>query len=265
MITARFVSLALRRGHWVAGLIMASSMAHAGLLEDDEARRAILDLRQKVEQIQQDAGKKLNEQSKQTSDDLSQLRRALLDVQSQLESSRADIAKLRGENEQLARDVADMQRAQKDASQSLDDRLRKLEPARVSVDGREFSADAGEKRDFEAALAVFRKGDFAGAQSSFSDFLTRYSASGYRPSALFWLGNAQYATKGYKDALGNFRTLVQQTPDHMRVPEALLAMANCQVEMKDLKAARKTLEDLVAKYPGSEAASAGKDRLARLK
>ena len=255
----------LRRSAWILGLFAASGIAHAGLFEDEEARRAILDLRQKVDQVQQDAGQKLTDQSKQTTEDLAQLRRALLDVQNQLETSRADIAKLRGENEQLARNVADMQRAQKDANQSLDDRLRKLEPAHVTVDGREFSADAAEKRDFEAALAVFRKGDFAGAQSSFSDFLAHYSSSGYRPSALFWLGNAQYAVKDYKDALGNFRTLVQQTPDHTRVPEALLAMANCQVEMKDLKSARKTLEDLVAKYPGSEAASAGKDRLARLK
>ena len=35
--------------------------------------------------------------------------------------------------------------------------------------------------------------------------------------------------------------------------------------MKDTKAARKTLEDLLKAYPNSEAAVAAKDRLARLK
>ena len=51
----------------------------------------------------------------------------------------------------------------------------------------------------------------------------------------------------------------------MRVPESLLAIANCQIEVKDTKGARKTLEDLVNAFPNTEAASAARDRLARLK
>jgi TolA-binding protein len=45
----------------------------------------------------------------------------------------------------------------------------------------------------------------------------------------------------------------------------MLAVANCQLELKDVKAARKSLEDLVASFPTSEAAAAAKDRLARFK
>jgi TolA-binding protein len=51
----------------------------------------------------------------------------------------------------------------------------------------------------------------------------------------------------------------------MRAPEAVLAIANCQLELKDNKGARKTLEELIANYPASEAAQAAKDRLARLR
>ena len=168
-------------------------------------------------------------------------------------------------NEQVARDVADMQRKQKDDAQALNDRLRKLEPSKITWDGREFQVEQSEKRDFDLAMAAFRKGDFANAEVLFVDFMNRNPQSGYRPSALFWLGNAQYATKDYKDALANFRSLVAQTPDHMRVPEAMLAIANCQLEVKDTKGARKTLEDLVASHPGTEASAAAKERLARLK
>jgi TolA-binding protein len=50
-----------------------------------------------------------------------------------------------------------------------------------------------------------------------------------------------------------------------RAPEAALSIANCQLELKDNRAARKTLEDLVRVYPQSEAAAAAKERLARLK
>ena len=48
-------------------------------------------------------------------------------------------------------------------------------------------------------------------------------------------------------------------------PEAMLALANSQVELKDTKGARKTLEDLVKQHPQSEAAGAAKERIARLK
>jgi TolA-binding protein len=51
----------------------------------------------------------------------------------------------------------------------------------------------------------------------------------------------------------------------MRAPEAMLSLANCQVELKDTKSARKTLEDLVKAYPQAEAASVAKERLAKLK
>lgn len=259
--------LAAKVRHWVLllTLLAGAGLSHAGLFDDEEARRAILDLRQRIDLLKQESEQKMAEESKRASEETSQLRRALLDLQNQLEASRVELAKLRGQNEQLARDVADIQRIQKDTGQSLDERLRKLEPMRISVDGREFAVEPAEKRDFESALAVFRKGDFAAAQTAFVDFLNRYGASGYRPSALFWLGNAQYATKDYKEAQANFRVLVQQTPDHLRIPEALLAIANCQLEVKDVKGARKTLEELLAKHPGTEASAAAKERLARLK
>ena len=257
--------LALRLSVLAIVFAAASPSAFAGLFDDEEARRAILDLRQRIDASRQESEKRLSEEVKRSGEENALLRRSLIDLQNQLEASRADISKVRGQNEQVARDVADMQRKQKDDAQTLNDRLRKLEPARVAQDGKEFTAEPVEKRDFESAMAIFRKGDFANSEVVFVDFLNRYPQSGYRPSALFWLGNAQYATKDYKDALANFRSLVTQSPDHMRVPEAMLAIANCQLEIKDTKGARKSLEELIANYPGSEAASAAKDRLARFK
>lgn len=231
--------------------------AQAALFEDDEARRAILELRQRLDNSQ--------EESRRANEETSQLRRSLLDLQNQIEALRAELARQQGQSEQLARSVADMQRQQKDQLQPLEERLRKLEPVKVAVDGREFMAEPGEKRDFEAAFGVFRKGDFAAAQTAFADFLRRMPSSGYAPSALFWLGNARYATRDYKEAIQSFRTLLTQAPDHLRAPEAVLSIANCQLELKDLRGARKTLDELIKAYPESEAATAAKDRLARLK
>lgn len=249
----------------IAPLVLCAASASAGLFEDEEARRAILELRQRIEAMKLESAQKIADEARRASDESAQLQRSLLELQNQLETLRAELAKIRGQDEQIVRDVAELQRRQKDSVQSLDDRLRKLEPSRVSVDGREFMVETSEKRDYEAALGVFRKGDFANAQLAFGEFLNRYAGTGYRSSALFWLGNAQYATKDYKEALASFRALISHDPEHVRVPESVLAIANCQIEMKDTKAARKTLEELLANHPSSEAALAAKDRLARFK
>ncbi len=260
-------------------LILGGSPTWAGLFDDEEARKAILELRQRVEANKLDSEKRLTEQNQRQSEENAQLRRSLLELQNMIESLRAEMARQTGQNEQLTRalseqqrpladlqrQVAELQRQQKDSTQVVEERLSRFEPVKVSVDGREFTAEPAEKRDFDAALAVFRKGDFAAAQTLFVEFLKRYPKSGYGPSSLFWLGNAQYATRDYKEAIINFRSLLAQSPEHLRAPEALLSIANCQIELKDSRAARKTLEDLQKIYPQSEAAGAGKERLARLR
>ena len=234
--------------------------ARAGLFDDDEARRAILDIRQKIEQgaeRQRSGQAELNEQ-------INQLKRSLLDLNNQLEQVRGDNAKLRGQNEQLARDVAEMQRKQKDLQSGVEDRIRKIEPQKVTLDGREFSVEPEEKRQYDEAMEMLRKSDFAGTANALGAFRKRYPASGYGESALFWLGNAQYGNRQYKDAITAFRSLVAGSPDNPKAPEALLAIANCQAELKDGKAARKTIDELIKAYPKSEAAQAGRERLASL-
>ena len=96
-------------------------------------------------------------------------------------------------------------------------------------------------------------------------FMKRYPASGYGPTALFWLGTAQYALHNYRDAKGNFGAMVTAEPDHPHAPEALLSIADCQIELMDVKSARKTFEDVVDAYPESEAAVVAKERLASLR
>jgi tol-pal system protein YbgF len=231
-------------------VLCASMGAHAALFEDDEARRAILDLRQRVETMRVQSESAAQQNS-----------RTVLELQSQIEALRSDLARMTGQNEQLAKTVSDLQERQ----QTVDDRLKKNEPSQVAVDGREFTADPREKAEFDAALGVFRAGQFAQAQTAFAEFVKRHPQSGYNPSALFWLGNAQYATRNYNEAIANFRSMLSLAPDHAKAAEAVLSIANCQIELKDTRAARRTLEDLTKAYPQSEAAQAGRERLSRLK
>lgn len=246
---------------FLLGLAMLWPLQAAAFFGDDEARRAIIDLRQKV-----DANRQQSESAAaQALEGQAVTRRSLLDLANQLEQLRAEVARLRGQNEQLAREVSELQRQQKDVQSGLDERLRQVEPLRVSLDGLNFTATHSEKRDFDAAMELVRRSEFETAATAFVAFLRRYPESGYTPAGLYWLGNAHYANRAYKPAIDSHRRLVTQFATHPRAPEALLAMANSHTELKDIRSARRALEDLVTNYPDSEAAAAGRERLARLR
>ncbi len=242
---------------------------------DDEARKAIIDLRQRVEVIRQavEANRQLVDANRQLSDAATMeareaqavTRRSQLDLANQLEQLRGELALLRGQHEQLLRDVSEMQRQQKDWQTRVDERLRLLEPLSVTHEGATFAVSPAEKADFEAAMEVLRQSEFEAAAKAFAQFLGRYPDSGYTPSGLYWLGNAQYALRAYKESMDSLNRLVARFPAHLRTPEARLAVANSQIELKDTRAARRTLEDLVKAHPDSEAASAARERLAKLR
>jgi tol-pal system protein YbgF len=230
----------------LAAALLLSLNASAALFEDSDARRAILELRERVER---------------QGEEIQNFQRSLLEQQNQFEALREETARLRGEKEELTQEL---RRAQ-ELSQGVDDRLKKFEPTKVKVDGVEFVADPAETKAYEDALSVFRKGEFGAASAAFNDFIKRNPKSGYVVPSLFWLGNAQYANRDYNNAIKNFNTLLNKAPNHMRAADAMLSVANCQLDLKDIKAARKTLGDVVKIYPHTEAAAAANERLAKLK
>lgn len=266
-----FGTLRLFRPVLLAGLlaVLVTPAARAGLFDDEEARRAILDLRARI-QTSDDAQRARSEQlAKQLTDlqgdQVGGLRRSLLEMNAQIDELRTDMAKLRGQNEQLARDIAELQRKQVDLSQGLVERLRKMEPQSVALDGQEVLVSPDEMREYDLAMAAVRSADFAAAANALTAFQRRFPTSAYGDSVRFWLGNAYYGKRDYKEAIAVFRAFIAAAPSHPRAPEALLSLANCQVELKDVKAARRTFEDLIKTYPKTEASRAAKERLASLK
>jgi tol-pal system protein YbgF len=279
----------LAAGLMAAGCLLAGAPALAGLFDDEEARKAIIDLRARLVTLdegakardaellaaQQQAQVRQNSQAAQIAQSAQQLvameellqalRRSILDLNGQIEGLKGELARMRGGHEQLTRDVAEVQKRQRDLSQAADDRIARLEPVKVTLDGQDFMAAPDEKRSYDEALAIMRTGDFDKALGALSAFLRRHPGSGYAEAARFWSANALYGKRDYKEAVAAFRTFVTSSPKHPRAPEALLALANSQAEMKDRPSARKTIDELMKAYPQSEAAQAGKERLATLK
>jgi len=219
--------------------------ASAGLFDDDEARRSILDLRGKM-----------TEKADKTS---------VLDLASQNEALRQEIAKLRGDVEVLTNDLSTLQKKQKDFYMDLDARLRKLEPQKVVVDGKEASVDVSEQKSYDAALNYFEKKKFKSAIYAFSDFLGRYPQSGYAASAQYFLGISYFAQRDFRNAISAQAGLVKNYPDSPKAADAMLNMASSYAELNDKASARKTMETLIAKYPDSQAAQNAKQRLSHKK
>jgi tol-pal system protein YbgF len=230
--------------------------ANAGLLDDDEARKAILDLRSKVENLSRDLNARIDTKTDKS---------AALDLVNQHEQTMQEIARLRGQIEVLANEVASAQKRQKDFYADLDARIAKLEPRQVNIDGKEAEVDPGELKSYEAAMTLFKSGDYKVAANALSDFVRRHPQSSYASNAQYWLGNAYYAQRDYKNAIAAQEIVASAYKDSAKAPDAMLNIASSYIEMKDKKNARKALQQLVTKYPDSSAATAAKDRLAALK
>ena len=182
---------------WSAALAIAAALAgtagvaQAAFFEDEEARKAIVDLRrsvQGVEELAKGRGAELTALNAQLTEQLAAMRRSMLDLNNQMETMRGEIAKLRGSDEQVVRDLAETQRRQKDFGQAFDDRLRKFEPVKVSIDGAEFTVEPLEKKAYDDAIAAIRAGEFDKSVAMLVNFQRRYPASSYGDSARFWLG-----------------------------------------------------------------------------
>lgn len=241
-------------------LLCGAVPAQAGLFSDDEAHKLIQQLEARV--IKLEAG---FTQSKSTAD---QQTKSMLDLQGQIEALNTEIRKLRGQNDELAHSLLDGEKRVKDFYVDLDARLRHFEaaeeaakaavvanpplpPVIVSTD----PADpAPQNRAYESAYAMSKAGNHEGAAKAFQDFLKKYPDSAHVPNAKYGLGNAQFALREYKLAEETYQALLTTAPNFSKAAEVMFNIAGCQQEMNQNAAAKKTLKQLVAKYPASEVA-----------
>lgn len=261
-----------RLSHAVSTAVMAvlfvgfPMQAHA-LFEDTDARREILKMRKQIEELNTklDASVTSKLAPLNTRVDDKADKKSIVDLIGEIEKLRTDVASLRGQVEVLSNEINNSQRRHKDFYNDLDQRLRKLEPQRLTLDGKDVEVDKAEQKAFDTGLTEFRSGNFTASQQLFSTFLQRYPDSGYMPQAYFWLGSSHFAKQECDKAIPAYQTVAARFPLSQKAPEALLNIASCQLDLKDKGAARETLDQLLKKYPSSSAASMGKERLSELK
>ena len=274
---------------WTLGV---SSSARAALFDDNEARRQIASERKRVD----DMAARLSSQSQQLEAITGRLgkieegigkNQAVLDLFREIENLKGEIAKMRGQMEVLTNGIETSQKRQQDFYVDLDTRLRRLESSAVPpgatgaaptadpsvpaagkapvAGAPSASASAAETRAYEAAQNLRRIGNYQGAIIGFQSFIKQYPKSGLVSSAQYWIGDSYYNLRDFRMAISSQRLLLASYPDSAKVPDALLNIASSQAELGDSAAARKTMDEIVAKHPGSDAAEKAKRRLATLR
>jgi len=271
--------------------------ALAGMFDDDEARKQIAVERQRVDEVRSE----LKAQQQAVEARISKMEealksQALLDLFTQIEALKLEMTKLRGQIEVLNNSGENTSKRQRDMYLDLDTRVRRFEqqgapppsveapaavppaaagaapaaapaapviasPATVPV----ANADSGaEMRAYEAAQGQRRVGNYQGAIVAFQNFIKQYPKSNLAPRAQYWIGDSYFNLRDFKLAIGSQQLLLKTYPDSPTVPDSMLNIASSQIEMGESITGRKTLEELVAKFPVSEAADKAKRRIAAL-
>ena len=211
----------------------------------------------------------------------------LLNLLKEVETLKAEIARLRGQSEVQVHQLDTLGKRQNDLYADLDQRVADLAkaakaapvadaaqagpapaavPTAAAAAGNPPSLDPQlESRSYEAALTQFREANYPAAIVGFNGFIKAYPDSTLASNAQYWIGYSYYALKDYKAALAHQQKLLVVYPASNKVPDALLNIATNQIELGDLAGARKTLEELVAKHPGTQAATLAARRLSALK
>jgi tol-pal system protein YbgF len=254
----------------------ACGVAQAGLLDDQEARKQIAAERERLDQALERIGKIEDTLKSQ----------ALLDLFTQIEALKVEVSNLRGQIEVLNNSVDGSAKRQRDMYTDLDNRLRHFEqappgvisssspalppatPVSAAANSKSAAkvatapaAAASEDAAYEAAQAQRRSGNYPAAITGFQAFINQYPKSGLAPRAQYWIGDSYFNQRDFKQAIDNQQALIKNYPDSPSVPDAMLNIASSQLELGDSVAGKKTLEDVVTRYPVSDAAEKAKRRL----
>ncbi|MBL8430195.1 MAG: tol-pal system protein YbgF [Dechloromonas sp.] len=231
---------------------LGAAQAHAGVFDDDEARRQVTDLRVRSEA-------RFDQQAK-----------GQLDLANQIQRQADEISRLRGQIETLNYELETAKKRQQDFYLDLDTRLRKFETADSAsatvnpengANSKPANDPAKEGQEYEAALNQFKAGKYKEAAAGFGAFVQKYPASSLAPNAQYWLGNAWYAQRDCKRAIEAQSVVTTKYADSAKAPDAWLAIATCQQELGNPTGTKRSLETVIAKYPTAPAAETARERL----
>lgn len=230
--------------------------------------------------------------------------RGLADILMRLNALQEEVRQLRGENEEQAHAIEDLKKRQRELYIDLDRRLLQLERGSgrqessrddISQDTKASSSNSSavpatipdskqpatagpetpretplsvgrdEREAYQAAFNLLRELQYDKAIDAFEKFLRNYPDGRYAHIARYWLGEANYAQRHFKQAISSYEGLIARYPDSPKVAEAMLKIGYSHHNLQADKPAREILEKLIASYPGTTEASQARNLLQKIR
>jgi tol-pal system protein YbgF len=241
---------------------LCATPLHAALFEDTDARKKLQEMQLKETELE---ARIINLEAVIKSGSLN-------DMLNQIELIKQDVSKIRGDIETLRHLNSTVEQRQKDLYQDLDGRLRKMEEKSVVSNATPFGKvgeatlapeikPPSDEEIFDQANQLLDGMKYKEAFQAFTDFIKQFPNSALLPDAKYGLANSQFNLKNYKASLGTYQKLLDQHPDFIKNPEALLGLANAQIQLALIPEAKKSLKDLIKKYPKSDVIQNAQKRL----
>jgi len=262
-----------------------SMNSHAALFDDKEARKKILEVEATMNSQNQatqseSAGLKKSQQALEQrviAIEAITKGQGLMDMQNQLETLKQEISRLKGELEVANHNVEATEQRQKDLYGDTDTRLRKLESGAIpvaaapsaevvapSVASTAPSKNTQEYQLLELANGLSKESKHKEAFNAYDKFLKDYPNSALAADALYGLGYTQFALKSYKSAIATQQKVLDLHAGSLKLPDAMMNMANSQIQLGLVPDAKRTLRDLIAKFPSNEVTPTAQKRLKAL-
>lgn len=119
--------------------------------------------------------------------------------------------------------------------------------------------------DYRQAIVLYAQSRYADARRAFEGVFEADPTSDLADNALFWIGETYYARADYANAVRYYNRVVNEFSDQNKAPDALFKTALAQEKTGDLALARRTLQQVIDRYPYSSTASTAKAELQRIR
>jgi tol-pal system protein YbgF len=116
------------------------------------------------------------------------------------------------------------------------------------------------EQEYAAALATYRAREHGQAVIDFLDFIAKYPKHPLAGNAQYWIGEAYWAQKDYRQALVEFEKVFAHGPQ--KAPDAQVKIGMCYLRLGDLARAQQAWQKVINEYPKSESASLARSLIA---
>jgi tol-pal system protein YbgF len=119
--------------------------------------------------------------------------------------------------------------------------------------------------NYRQAIMLFGRGKNAEARRGFEGVYEADTSGDLADNALFWIGETYFAAKDYTNAVRYYQRVVSDYATENKAPDALFKIAMAQERTGDLALARRTLQQVIERFPYSSTASSAKAELERIR